>query len=185
MTKGDKKWHLAQGKKCVIYRLDIIFRITHVPKIKLFCQRDIRRYSYRDIGRKIPNFIPCQEVEKWQWLIVSMWHLFEVSEDNASLTDILRDMRCLTETHQISNLKSQDISIEILSDLVRKNVAEFSDKFLRFQYATREMCKGSLNNYSLLKLRFLISIHTFVICCKNVSHQYYASNQDTKPYILS
>ena len=111
--------------------------------------------------------------------------MFEVSEDNASLTDILRDMQCLTETHQISNLRSQDISIEILSDLEMKNVAEFSDKFFRFQYATRELCKGALNNYSLLKLRFLISIHTFVIDYKNVSHQYYTSNQDTKPHILS
>ena len=48
----------------------------------------------------------------------------------------------LTETRQISNLRSQDVSKEILSDLVRKNVAEFSDKFFHFQYATREMCKG-------------------------------------------
>ena len=32
------------GKKCVIYRLDIIFSITHVSKINLFYQRDIRRY---------------------------------------------------------------------------------------------------------------------------------------------
>ena len=60
----------------------------------------------------------------------------------------------LTETSQISNLRSQDVSKEILSDLVRKNVAEFSDKFFHFQYATREMCKGALNNYSMLKLRF-------------------------------
>ena len=60
----------------------------------------------------------------------------------------------LTETRQISNLRSQDVSKEILSDLVRKNVAEFSDKFFHFQYATREMCKGALNNYSMLKLRF-------------------------------
>ena len=47
----------------------------------------------------------------------------------------------LTETRQISNL-SQDVSKEILSDLVRKNVAEFSDKFFDFQYATLEMFKG-------------------------------------------
>ena len=60
----------------------------------------------------------------------------------------------LTETRQISNLRSQDVSMEILSDLVRKNVAEFSDKFLHFQYATRDMCKGALYNYSMLKLRF-------------------------------
>ena len=60
----------------------------------------------------------------------------------------------LTETCQISNLRSQDVSKEILSDLVRKNVAEFSDKFFHFQYATREMCKGALNHYSMVKLRF-------------------------------
>ena len=60
----------------------------------------------------------------------------------------------LTETRQISNLRSQDVSKEILSDLVRKNVAEFSDKFFHFQYATRDMCKGALYNYSMLKLRF-------------------------------
>ena len=35
----------------------------------------------------------------------------------------------LTEMCQISNLRSQDFSKEILLDLVRKNVAEFSDKF--------------------------------------------------------
>ena len=33
------------------------------------------------------------------------------------------------ETSQISNLRSQDVSKEILSDLVRINVAEFSDTF--------------------------------------------------------
>ena len=60
----------------------------------------------------------------------------------------------LTETRQISNLTTQDISKEIQSDLVRKNVAEFSDEFFHFQYATREMCKRAVNNYSMLKLRF-------------------------------
>ena len=60
----------------------------------------------------------------------------------------------LTESRQISNLRSEDVSIEILSDLVTKNVAEFSDKFFHFQYATREMCKGTLNSYSMLKLFF-------------------------------
>ena len=60
----------------------------------------------------------------------------------------------LTETRQISNFRSQDVSKEILSDLVRKNVAEFSDKFFHLLYATRKMCKGELNNYSMLKLRF-------------------------------
>ena len=33
-----------------------------------------------------------------------------------------------TETRQISNLRSQDVSKEILSDLVRKDLTEFSDK---------------------------------------------------------
>ena len=68
-TTNDIIW---LGEKCVIYRLDIIFSITHVSKINLFCRRDIRRYPQMDIGRKIPNFIPCQEPEKWEWLIVSM-----------------------------------------------------------------------------------------------------------------
>ena len=89
----------------------------------------------------------------------------------------------LTETRQISNLRSQDVSKEILSDLVQKNVAEFSVKFFHFHCATPE--KGTLNNYSKLKLRFfLISAHTFAMYCKNISHQYYATNQDTKPHIL-
>ena len=55
---------------------------------------------------------------------------------------------------QMSILRSQDVSEEILSDLVRRNVAEFSDKFFHFRYATREMCKGALNNYSMLKSLF-------------------------------
>ena len=90
----------------------------------------------------------------------------------------------LTETRQISNL-SQDVSKEILSDLVRKNVAEFSDKFFHFQYATREICKGELNNYSMLILHLFNRHHTFAMYCKNISHQYYATNQDTKPRNLS
>ena len=57
-------------------------------------------------------------------------------------------------THQISTLRSQDVSKEILSDLVRKDIAEFSNKFCHFQYATLEMFKGALNDYSMLKLRF-------------------------------
>ena len=60
----------------------------------------------------------------------------------------------LLETHQISNLRNQDVSNKILSDIVRKNVAKFSDKFFHFQHATREMCKGALNNYSMLELHF-------------------------------
>ena len=60
----------------------------------------------------------------------------------------------LTETRRISNLRSQDVSKEILLDLARKNVAEFSDTFFHFQYATLEMFKGTLNNYSMLMLLF-------------------------------
>ena len=44
--------------------------------------------------------------------------------------------------------------MEILSDLVRKNVGEFSDTFFHFQYLTLEMIKGALKNYSMLKLLF-------------------------------
>ena len=46
----------------------------------------------------------------------------------------------LTETRQISNSRSQDVSKEIPSDLVWKNVAKFNDEFFHFQYATQEMC---------------------------------------------
>ena len=60
----------------------------------------------------------------------------------------------LMEMHQISNLWNQDISKEILSDLVRKDVAEFSDMFSHFQYAPLEMFMAALDNYSILKLRF-------------------------------
>ena len=62
----------GSGEKSVIYRLDIIFSITYVSKINLFWQRDICSYPWRDIGREIPNFIPCQKAEKRQWLIFSM-----------------------------------------------------------------------------------------------------------------
>ena len=143
-----------------------------VSKINFFCQMD----PYRDIRRGIPNFTACQEVEKWQWLIVSMWHLSRYLEK-------LQFM--LSKTSQISNLRSQDKSKEIPWDLVKKDVAEFSDKFFHFQYTTLDLFKGALNNYSVLKLRLLISTYTFPMYCKNVSHQYYVTNQDTKPHILS
>ena len=61
-------------------------------------------------------------------MAVSMRHMVKISGE------ILQIM--LMETHQISNLRSQDISKEILSGVVRKDVAEFSDKFSHFQYAT-------------------------------------------------
>ena len=67
----------------------------------------------------------------------------------------------LMEMRQISNLRSQDVSKEILLDLMRENVAEFSDKFFHFQYAALEMFKKALNNYSVLKLHFFQSTPTF------------------------
>ena len=51
-------------------------------------------------------------------------------------------MQFISYENKILNLSCEDVSMEILSDLVRKNVAEFSVKFFYFQYATREKCKG-------------------------------------------
>ena len=48
----------------------------------------------------------------------------------------------------MSNLRTQDVFKEILSDLVRKDVAKFSDKFSHFQYATLEMFKVTLNIFN-------------------------------------
>ena len=45
---------------------------------------------------------------------------------------------------QISNLCSQDVSTDILPDLVVKGVAEFN-KFYHFQKATLEILKGTFN----------------------------------------
>ena len=71
----------------------------------------------------------------------------------------------LTETCQISNLRNQDVSKEILSNLVRKDIAKFSDKFSFSQYATLEMFKAALNNYSMLKLCFFNQHpHVYMYC---------------------
>ena len=131
------------------------------------CQRStyFARGIFVDIQRRISeeraNFTPCQKLKNGNgWLFLcDTW-----------LRYLKKLQFMLTETRQISNLRSQDVSKEILSDLVRKNVAEFSDKFFHFQYTTRDMCKGALNNYSMLKLRFLISIYTFEMYSINVSH---------------
>ena len=64
-----------------------------------------------------------------------LWHLVEISGEIA--------------VYAYGN----DVSEEILADLVRKDVAEFSDRFSYFHYATLEMFKGAFNNYSMLKLR--------------------------------
>ena len=68
-TIDDITW--PRRKKSVIYRLDIIFSITHVAQLMVsqrnfFGQSDTCRYPQRDIRRGIPNVIPCQEIEKWQ-----------------------------------------------------------------------------------------------------------------------
>ena len=86
----------------------------------------------------------------------------------------------LTETRQISNLRNQDGSEEILSDLVMKDVAESCDKISHFQCTTLEMFKAALNNFSMLKLSFFNQHPHFAVYRENVSHRYY-----TKPHILS
>ena len=45
----------------------------------------------------------------------------------------------LMEMREILNWRNQDVSKEILLDLVRKDVAEFNDKFYHFYYAALEM----------------------------------------------
>ena len=148
------------------------------------CQRSTRsgRRIFVDIlkryiGRKIPNFIACQDVEKWQWLTVSMWHLIEIS-----------DAIVVYAYRKASNFKLEESRCFYGNSLrfSEEYVVKFSDKFFHFQDATREMCKGALNNYSMLKLSFFNQHPHFCnVKCKKVSHQYYVPNQDTKPHILS
>ena len=145
-----------------------------VSNVNLFCQR-----IFIDIHRRILE-------ERYQ----TSYHVTKLKNGSGWLflcDTWLRYLKklqfMLTKTRQISNLRNQDVSKEILSDLVRKNVAEFSDKFFHFQYATLEMFKGALNNYTMLKLLF--NQHPpFCNVLKNVSHQYYPTNQDTKLHIL-
>ena len=59
---------------------------------------------------------------------------------------------------------------------MRKDVAKFSDKFSHSQYASLEMFKSALNNYSMLKLRFLC----IIVKTSPVRVMY----KDTKPNIL-
>ena len=53
---------------------------------------------------------------------------------------------------QISSLRNQDVSKEMIPDLARKDVVAFNDKFFHFQYANLEIIKMALNNYSMLNL---------------------------------
>ena len=93
----------------VIYRLYIIFSKTPLAqlmasKINFICHRNIRSVS--------SNFIPCQEVEKWQWLIVSLWNLVKILWEIAAMR---------TEPRQISNLGNQDVCKEISSTLQKSH----------------------------------------------------------------
>ena len=69
-----------------------------------------------------------------------------------TLGEISGEIEVYADENAMLNLKNQDFSKEILSDLVRKDIAEFSDQFSHFHYTTLEMFKAALNNYSVLKL---------------------------------
>ena len=77
-----------------------------------------------------------------------MWHLDEISEEIAVYA------YGNATNFKLEEPRRMEISKKMLLDIVRKNVVEFSDKFFHFQYATLEMFKGALNNYSMLKLLF-------------------------------
>ena len=124
ITRDKRRQQLTSfcsgGKKCVIYRLDIIFSM---------CQSSAcsARVILVDIRRGISE-------ERYQ----TSYHVRNVKNGNGWLflydtwlryLKILQFM--LMKTCQISNLRSQDVSKEILSDLLSKNVAE-SDKFFHF-----------------------------------------------------
>ena len=74
-----------------------------------------------------------------------------------------------TEKCQISNFGSEDFSKEILTDLFRKDVAEFNNMFYHFEYATMEMLAESFNYYLVLKLRiFHQQPHLFCVLQKRL-----------------
>ena len=74
-----------------------------------------------------------------------------------------------TEKCQISNFGSEDASKEILTDLLRKDVAEFNNMFYHFEYATIEMLAESFNYYLVLKLRiFYQQPHLFYVLQKRL-----------------
>ena len=125
----------GSGKKCVIYRLDIIFCITHVAqllvsKINFFCQRHISRYLQRDLLKRNTKLHTMSG--SWKMAVADCY--VTLGQDiwrNCSL--------CLQK-----QVKSQTwgVSKKILSDIVRKDVAEFSDKFSYFRYATKRCLRG-------------------------------------------
>ena len=74
-----------------------------------------------------------------------------------------------TEKCQISNFGSEDVSKEILTDLFRKDVAEFNNMFYHFEYATMEMLAESFNYYLVLNLRiFHQQPHLFCVLQKRL-----------------
>ena len=74
-----------------------------------------------------------------------------------------------TEKCQISNFGSEDASKEILTDLLRKDVAEFNNMFYHFEYATMEMLAESFNYCLVLKLRiFHQQPHLFCVLQKRL-----------------
>ena len=152
----------GSGEKSVIYRLDIIFSIAHVAQLMVSKWTSFARELLVDIRRGISE-------EGYQ----TSKHVRKLKNDNGWLIICDTWPGCLeklqfilTEPRQISNLRNQDVSKEILSDLVRKDIAEFSDKCSYFQYAILEMFKLALNNCSVLKLCFLINTLTFTCIVK-------------------
>ena len=112
-----------RGIKCVIYRLS--FLVVMMSKL-----------TFSAWGISVVQVQTPYHVKKLKngncWLFLcNIWSRY------------LQKLQFMhTETHQISNLGSQDVFKEILSDLVKKDVAEFNDKFYHFEYATLEMFKG-------------------------------------------
>ena len=124
---------------CVICILDITFSKTRVVQLMVskinFCQRRSRSTTSYHV-RKLKNGSG--------WLFVfDTWSRY-----------IKKFQFMHTETRQISNLRSADVSKGIQSDLVRKDVTDFNDKFYHFQNATPEMFEGASTNYSMLMSRF-------------------------------
>ena len=68
-----------------------------------------------------------------------------------------------TEKCQISNFGSEDFSKEILTDLFRKDVAEFNNMFYHFEYATMEMLLFSA------KITYFSSATTPFLCITKAS----------------
>ena len=141
-----------------------------VLKINFFCLGDICRYPKRDT--KLHSMS-----RSWK---IAMANCFYVTLGR----DVWRNCSlCLRKRIKLQTWRT-NMFLRKFYHLVRKDVTKFRVKFSHFQYATLEMFKTTLNNYLMLKLRFLINTFTFAMYCKNVPHQYYETNQDSKPHIL-